>query len=192
MRLWPLCQRFFCANHFTVSVNRLKTFDSIVKSQLHFLSPHGFLTGTTQVGEIQGTPGELLEQSSHPCRDGLQSNLPRVNWNPRAVYYEFANVIPMPTVNCIVGLFCQNQPTRYSESTNFYNKMTGAFKIFRFNKLVGYFTCLLFHQEKLKKLTRPSYWPAAGCDPWHGLPAYRQKNILCTFTCRQSSGTPQP
>ena len=52
----------FCANHFTVSVNGLKTLNSIRKVN-SFLKSHGFLLNDSG-GEIQGTPEELLEQSS--------------------------------------------------------------------------------------------------------------------------------
>ncbi|NUQ82578.1 MAG: DUF1338 domain-containing protein [Bacteroidetes bacterium] len=77
----------FRANHFTVSVNRLKTFSSL--EQLNtFLKENGFRLNA-EGGEIKGSPAQLLEQSSTMANridielaDGVHT-LP-------GCYYEFA------------------------------------------------------------------------------------------------------
>ncbi|WP_103863879.1 DUF1338 domain-containing protein [Aquimarina sp. I32.4] len=52
----------FCSNHFTVDVNKLKTFDNL--SQVNeFLKENGFNMNTSG-GEIKGSSSLLLEQSS--------------------------------------------------------------------------------------------------------------------------------
>lgn len=52
----------FRANHFTVNINNLKTYDSVEKVN-QFLKDNGFLINNSG-GEIKGTPEQLLEQSS--------------------------------------------------------------------------------------------------------------------------------
>ncbi|MBU1579617.1 MAG: DUF1338 domain-containing protein, partial [Bacteroidetes bacterium] len=52
----------FCANHFTVSVNALKQFDSL-QAVNQLLKDNGFRINDSG-GEIKGNPAELLEQSS--------------------------------------------------------------------------------------------------------------------------------
>lgn len=51
-----------CANHFTVSVNELESFDSL-QGLLEFLQAEGFAMNTSG-GLIKGTPEVLLEQGS--------------------------------------------------------------------------------------------------------------------------------
>ena len=52
----------FRANHFTVSINYLKTFEGIEEVN-SFLKANGFQLNSSG-GEIKGTPEQLLEQSS--------------------------------------------------------------------------------------------------------------------------------
>ncbi|NOU47014.1 MAG: DUF1338 domain-containing protein [Bacteroidales bacterium] len=52
----------FRANHFTVSINSLKKYDTVEKVN-HFVQQHGFRINDSG-GAIKGTPAELLEQSS--------------------------------------------------------------------------------------------------------------------------------
>ena len=106
----------FCANHFTVSVNKLKKLDSILKVN-EFLKMHGFQLNDAG-GEIQGTPEELLEQSS--IRAGM------VNFNftegENAIpgcYYEFAKRYPDSDGNLYSG-FIAKSADKIFESTNFY------------------------------------------------------------------------
>ncbi len=81
----------FCANHFTVSVNGLKTFNSLEKVN-KLLKDNGFRINDSG-GEIKGTPAELLEQSSIRAEmidikftEGVQQ-IP-------GCYYEFARRYP--------------------------------------------------------------------------------------------------
>lgn len=81
----------FCANHFTVSVNHLKTLTTLEEVN-QLLKDNGFLLNDSG-GEIKGTPSELLEQSS------TRSEMILVNFNDGAqeipgCYYEFARRYP--------------------------------------------------------------------------------------------------
>ncbi len=108
----------FCANHFTVSVNRLKKFGSIQKVNT-FLKSNGFRLNDAG-GEIQGTPEELLEQSS--IRAGMvkfdftegQNEIP-------GCYYEFARRYPDSDGKLYSG-FIAKSADKIFESTNFYQK----------------------------------------------------------------------
>ncbi|MEI7662160.1 MAG: DUF1338 domain-containing protein, partial [Bacteroidota bacterium] len=81
----------FCANHFTVSVNRLNKLSSVERVN-SFLKSHGFLLNDAG-GEIQGTPGELLEQSS--IRAGMVSfKFTEGEFEIPGCYYEFARRYP--------------------------------------------------------------------------------------------------
>jgi len=108
----------FCANHFTVSVNHLKKLDSIQKVNA-FLKQHGFRINDAG-GEVQGTPEELLEQSSIkagmvtvPFREGLRE-IP-------GCYYEFARRYPDADGRLYSG-FIAKSADKIFESTNFYKK----------------------------------------------------------------------
>lgn len=79
------------ANHFTVSVNHLKTFTSI--QQINQFLKDNKVTLNTSGGEIKGTPQELLEQSS------TKANKVTVKFKQGAYevlnsYYEFAQRYP--------------------------------------------------------------------------------------------------
>jgi len=108
----------FCANHFTVSVNGLKKYDSVQKVNA-FLKSNGFLMNDAG-GEIQGTPEELLEQSSIKAgiikvqfREGIHA-IP-------GCYYEFARRYPNTDGKLYSG-FIAKSADKIFESTNFYNK----------------------------------------------------------------------
>ena len=108
----------FCANHFTVSVNSLKKYDSVQKVNA-FLRSNGFLMNDAG-GEIQGTSEELLEQSSIKAgiikvqfREGIHA-IP--GW-----YYEFARRYP-DTDGKLYSGFIAKSADKIFESTNFYNK----------------------------------------------------------------------
>jgi hypothetical protein len=108
----------FCANHFTVSVNRLKKLDSIQKVNA-FLKSHGFLLNDAG-GEIQGTPEELLEQSS------IRAGMVKFNFTegPNEIpgcYYEFAKRYPDSDGKLYSG-FIAKSADKIFESTNFYKK----------------------------------------------------------------------
>ncbi len=108
----------FCANHFTVSVNHLKKLDNIHKVNA-FLKEHGFRMNDSG-GEVQGTPGELLEQSS------IKAGMTTVHFTEGireipGCYYEFAMRYPDNDGKLYSG-FIAKSADRIFESTNFYNK----------------------------------------------------------------------
>ena len=108
----------FCANHFTVSVNVLKKYDSIQKVN-SFLKEHGFLMNDAG-GEIQGTPAELLEQSS--IKAGMISvAFSEGNFEIPGCYYEFAKRYPDSDGKIYSG-FIAKSADKIFESTNFYKK----------------------------------------------------------------------
>jgi hypothetical protein len=108
----------FCANHFTVSVNRLKKLDSIQKVN-SFLKSHGFLLNDAG-GEIQGTPAELLEQSS--IRAGMvKFSFTDGEFEIPGCYYEFAKRYPDSDGKLYSG-FIAKSADKIFESTNFYKK----------------------------------------------------------------------
>ncbi|MBS4058457.1 MAG: DUF1338 domain-containing protein [Bacteroidales bacterium] len=81
----------FRANHFTVSVNGLKTLDTVQKVN-QLLKDNGFVINDSG-GEIKGTPAELLEQSS------TRSEMIKIGFTEGVMeipgcYYEFARRYP--------------------------------------------------------------------------------------------------
>ncbi|MCX6268632.1 MAG: DUF1338 domain-containing protein [Bacteroidetes bacterium] len=108
----------FCANHFTVSVNRLKKFDTLQKVNA-FLKLNGFLLNDAG-GEIQGTPEELLEQSS--IRAGMvKFNFTDGETEIPGCYYEFAKRYADADGKLYSG-FISKSADKIFESTNFYKK----------------------------------------------------------------------
>lgn len=108
----------FRANHFTVSVNALKEYDTIEKVNT-FLKTNGFLLNDAN-GEIQGTPLDLLEQSS------IKAGIIRVPFQEAEVdipgcYYEFALRYPQPDGTLYSG-FVAKSADKIFESTNFYKR----------------------------------------------------------------------
>lgn len=108
----------FRANHFTVSVNHLKKFDSIQKVN-EFLKSNGFLLNDGG-GETQGTPEELLEQSS--IKAGMVRFLfTEGEFEIPGCYYEFARRYPDSDGKLYSG-FIAKSADKIFESTNFYKK----------------------------------------------------------------------
>ena len=108
----------FRANHFTVSVNALRKYDSIQKVNA-FLKMNGFLINDAG-GEIQGTPAELLEQSS------IKAGMIKVDFiegtfEIPGCYYEFAKRYPDADGKLYSG-FIAKSADKIFESTNFYKK----------------------------------------------------------------------
>lgn len=108
----------FRANHFTVSVNYLKKYDSIQKVNA-FLKQNGFLINDVE-GEIKGTPEEFLEQSS------IKSGIVKVQFlegefEIPSCYYEFAKRY---NDNCgkLFSGFIAKSADKIFESTDFYKK----------------------------------------------------------------------
>jgi hypothetical protein len=108
----------FTANHFTVSVNSLKKYDTIQKVN-DFLKQNGFLMNNPK-NEIQGTPEELLEQSS--VKAGLQKvSFIEGEYEVPACYYEFAKRYNDETGKLYSG-FIAKSADKIFESTDFYKK----------------------------------------------------------------------
>ncbi|GAA4421450.1 DUF1338 domain-containing protein [Bremerella cremea] len=104
----------FCANHFTIFVNKLKTIDSL--EQLNdLLVVEGFALNTAG-GAIKGSPEVYLEQSSTvaskvdvPFQDGTHQ-VP-------GCYYEFARRYPTPSGGLFEG-FVTKSADKIFESTD--------------------------------------------------------------------------
>ena len=77
----------FRANHFTISINALKKYDTIEKVN-EFVKIHGFSLNTSG-GEIKGTKEELLRQSS-TLGDRIKIQFTEGEYEIPACYYEFA------------------------------------------------------------------------------------------------------
>jgi hypothetical protein len=77
----------FRANHFTVDVNRLKSFKSLEDLNT-FIESEGFSLNSSG-GKIKGTPSELLEQSSTLAKT-IAVDFADGKFEVPACYYEFA------------------------------------------------------------------------------------------------------
>ncbi len=77
----------FCANHFTVSVNALKQFDSL-EAVNQMLKDNHFRINDSG-GEIKGNPSELLEQSSIRA-EMIEIDFVEGKKEIPGCYYEFA------------------------------------------------------------------------------------------------------
>ena len=108
----------FRANHFTVSVNALKEYDTIEKVNT-FLKSNGFLLNDSS-GEIQGTPLDMLEQSS--IKAGIiRCPFTEGEFDIPGCYYEFAFRYPEPDGKLYSG-FVAKSADKIFESTNYYKK----------------------------------------------------------------------
>jgi hypothetical protein len=108
----------FRANHFTVSVNSLREYDSVEKVNT-FLKSNGFLLNDTN-GEIQGTPADLLEQSS------IKAGINRITFlegefDIPGCYYEFAYRHHDGEGKLYNG-FVAKSADKIFESTNYYKR----------------------------------------------------------------------
>ncbi len=108
----------FRANHFTVSVNALREYDTLEKVNT-FLKSNGFQLNDSD-GEIQGTQADLLEQSSikagiirFPFTDG--------DFDIPSCYYEFALRYPETNGKLYSG-FVAKSADKIFESTNYYKR----------------------------------------------------------------------
>jgi hypothetical protein len=108
----------FRPNHFTVSVNALKEYDTIEKVN-SFLKLNGFLLNDNN-GEIQGSPKELLEQSS--IKAGIiRTEFQEGEFDIPGCYYEFAKRYPV-TNGALYSGFVAKSADKIFESTNYYKK----------------------------------------------------------------------
>jgi hypothetical protein len=104
------------ANHFTVSINTLKTFDSIEEFN-GWLLENGFRLNESG-GLVKGTPEELLEQSSTMAN--------RIEWEFAggekhqipSCYYEFARRYNDPATGELYQGFIAKSADKIFESTN--------------------------------------------------------------------------
>ncbi|MBU2651736.1 MAG: DUF1338 domain-containing protein [Bacteroidetes bacterium] len=108
----------FRANHFTVSVNHLKTYDTVEKVN-SFLKENGFLINDSG-GEIKGTPAELLEQSSIKA-DHIMVEFKDGRHEIPGCYYEFAKRYPDKDGRLYSG-FIAKSADKIFESTDYYDK----------------------------------------------------------------------
>ena len=108
----------FCANHFTVSVNYLTKYDTVAKINA-FLKQNGFMMNDAG-GEIQGTPGELLEQSS--IKAGMvKTTFSEGTYEVPGCYYEFAKRYPDHDGRLYSG-FIAKSADKIFQSTDYYGK----------------------------------------------------------------------
>ncbi|MFA7626192.1 MAG: DUF1338 domain-containing protein [Candidatus Kapaibacterium sp.] len=108
----------FCANHFTVSINHLKKYDSIVKVN-SLLKEKGFKLNDSG-GEIKGTPEELLEQSSIKA-DIITGHFLEGDFDITGCYYEFAKRY-LDSDGSLYSGFIAKSADKIFESTDLYSK----------------------------------------------------------------------
>lgn len=108
----------FRANHFTVSVNSLKKYDSINKVN-ELIKKNGFLLNSSG-GEIKGTLDDRLQQSS-TMADIVTVKFREGAFEIPSCYYEFAQRFPDQEGRLFKG-FNASSANKIFESTNYYRK----------------------------------------------------------------------
>ena len=104
----------FRANHFTVSINHLRHFESVPQVN-HFLKENGFELNEAG-GEVKGSPDVFLEQSSTIAYNA-EVDFEDGKYKIPACYYEFARRYPMPNGKLFRG-FVEGSADKIFESTN--------------------------------------------------------------------------
>ena len=104
----------FCANHFTVDVNKLNGFHSLQEVN-EFLKENGFKMNASG-GEIKGTPEQFLEQSS-VLADKIPVEFKEITQEITSCYYEFAFRHPMTNGELYSG-FIAGSADKIFESTD--------------------------------------------------------------------------
>ncbi len=104
----------FCSNHFTVDVNKLKSFESLAQVN-EFLQTNGFKLNSSG-GKIKGNPSLFLEQSSM-LADEIEVEFKEKIKKVTSCYYEFALRYPTAEGNLFTG-FIANSADKIFESTN--------------------------------------------------------------------------
>jgi len=102
-------------NHFTVFLNELRTFKSIVDLNA-FLKQHGILLNSAG-GEVKGTPGDKLEQSSTEARKVPCRFAKDITEEIRGCYYEFAKRYPVGESGLLFQGFIPKSADKIFEST---------------------------------------------------------------------------
>jgi hypothetical protein len=109
----------FRANHFTVSVNALKKYDTILKVN-QLLKENGFLLNSSG-GEVKGTMNDYLQQSS-TMADIIPVDFEEGTFNIPSCYYEFAQRYTLPNGKLFSGFVAQSADKIF-ESTDYYKKV---------------------------------------------------------------------
>ncbi|WP_127717122.1 DUF1338 domain-containing protein [Halobacteriovorax sp. HLS] len=109
-----LCAIGFRANHFTISVNHLKTIESLLDLN-EILKENGILLNTSG-GEVKGSKSEFLEQSS-TMADKMDVEFTDCTEKVPTCYYEFALRHQLPTGKLYQG-FVTKSADKIFESTN--------------------------------------------------------------------------
>jgi len=105
----------FRANHFTVSINHLEQFEGI-EAVNSYLKSKGFPLNSAG-GEVKGTPGQLLEQSS-TLADQVEVSFEEGVFRVPSCYYEFARRYKDSQGKLFSG-FIAGSADRIFESTNY-------------------------------------------------------------------------
>jgi hypothetical protein len=108
----------FRANHFTISINSLKKYDSIIAVN-EFLKNNGIVLNSSG-GEIKGTPSDLLQQSS-TLADSVFVKFKEGSFEIPCCYYEFAQRYPDKNGQLYNG-FVAKSADKIFESTDFVRK----------------------------------------------------------------------
>jgi len=108
----------FRANHFTVSVNALKKFNTILKVN-QLLKENGFLLNSSG-GEVKGTLMDYLQQSS-TMADIIPVEFKEGIFHIPSCYYEFAQRYSLPDGKLFGGFVAQSADKIF-ESTHYYKK----------------------------------------------------------------------
>ena len=109
----------FRANHFTVSVNALKKYNTILKVN-QVLKESGFLLNSSG-GEVKGTLQDHLQQSS-TMADIIPVEFEEGTFNIPSCYYEFAQRYTRPD-GTLFGGFVAQSADKIFESTDYYKKV---------------------------------------------------------------------
>lgn len=104
----------FCSNHFTIDVNKLSKFKNL-KDINEFLKNNGFAMNSSG-GEIKGTPGQFLEQSSI-LADVIEVEFIEGIKAITSCYYEFAYRYAQENGKLFTG-FIANSADKIFESTD--------------------------------------------------------------------------
>lgn len=104
----------FRANHFTISVNDLKSFKSLQDLNV-FVREAGYPLNTSG-GEVKGTPEQLLEQSS-TLAEKVNVKFEEGTFEIPSCYYEFARRYPKADGQLYTG-FIAASADKIFESTN--------------------------------------------------------------------------